>query len=148
MTASDGSGTPSNGSPGTLQLNLSNTSGISDQASNALAGTFNGNGAVYQIDKSTPAPAFTSTPPNPSTTATSTFTWTEQESGDHFLCSVENGAFQSTVPSDGGSPQPCSSPLTYNVFTTNNGVHQFAVEAVDALGNVSHRFRLLEGRQG
>ena len=33
--------------------------------------------------------------------------------------------------------QPCSSPLTYNVGTTNNGEHQFGVEAIDAAGNVS-----------
>ncbi len=54
-----------------------------------------------------------------------------------YLCSIENGAFQSTVPSVGQAAQPCSSPLTYDVPTTNNGVHQFAVEAVDAAGNVS-----------
>jgi hypothetical protein len=120
-----------------LQLNLSAKTGITDLAGNGLANTLNGTGAVYQVDRFTPAPAFTTTPPNPNGTSTSTFVWSEQEAGDHFLCSVENGSFQATVPSAGGSAQPCSAPLTYNVGTTNNGVHQFAVEAVDALGNVS-----------
>ena len=41
------------------------------------------------------------------------------------------------MASVGQSAQPCTSPLTYNVPTTNNGQHQFAVEAVDAAGNVS-----------
>ncbi len=54
-----------------------------------------------------------------------------------YLCSIENGAFQSTVASVGQAAQPCATPLTYNVPTTNNGQHQFAVEAVDTAGNVS-----------
>jgi hypothetical protein len=33
--------------------------------------------------------------------------------------------------------QPCASPLSYAVGSTNNGQHQFGVEAVDAAGNVS-----------
>jgi hypothetical protein len=127
VSASTGSSTPSNGSAGSLQLNLSKTSGIADLAGNALAGTFNGTAAVYQIDKLTPAPVFTSKPPNPSYTATTTFAWTEQEAGDTFLCSEENGPFNI----------PCSSPFTYVVGTTNNGIHQFAVKAIDSLGNVS-----------
>ncbi len=85
-----------------------------------------------------PAPVLTSYPPDPNGTATSTFSWTDSQAGVTYLCSVENGKFFSTVtPPGGGSPQPCSSPLTYNVATSNNGTHQFAVEAVDALGNVS-----------
>jgi hypothetical protein len=108
-------------------LNLSKTSGIADLAGNALASTFNGTAAVYQIDKFTPAPVFTSKPPNPSSVSTSTFVWTEQEAGDTFLCSKENGPFNIT----------CSSPFTYTVGTTNNGIHQFAVKAIDSLGNVS-----------
>jgi hypothetical protein len=85
-----------------------------------------------------PAPVLTSYPSDPNGTATSTFSWTDSQAGVSFLCSVENGKFFSTVTPPGpGSPQPCSSPLTYNVSTTNNGTHQFAVEAVDAYGNVS-----------
>ena len=85
-----------------------------------------------------PAPVLTISPPDPNGTATSTFAWTDSQAGVTFLCSVENGKFFPTVtPPGGGSPQPCSSPLTYNVSTTNNGMHQFAVEAVDTSGNIS-----------
>jgi hypothetical protein len=85
-----------------------------------------------------PAPVLTSYPSDPNGTATSTFSWTDSQAGVTFLCSVENGKFFSTVtPPGGGGPQPCSSPLTYNVSTSNNGMHQFAVEAVDAYGNIS-----------
>ena len=94
---------------------------------------------TWTVDTTPPAaPVLDSYPPNPSTTATSTFTWHDTSTDvDHYLCSIENGAFQSTVPSVGGSPQPCSSPLTYNIPNTNNGTHQFAVEAVDHAGNIS-----------
>lgn len=85
-----------------------------------------------------PAPVLTSYPSDPNGTATSTFAWTDSQAGVTFLCSVENGKFSSTVtPPGGGAAQPCSSPLTYNVSTSNNGMHQFAVEAMDPLGNVS-----------
>jgi hypothetical protein len=105
-----------------------------------LAGA--GSGVAVGLGASTPppppAPVLTSYPGDPNGTATSTFVWTEQQAGVTFLCSTENGKFSSTVtPPGGGSPQPCASPLTYNVATTNNGVHQFAVEALDAFGNVS-----------
>lgn len=85
-----------------------------------------------------PAPVLTVVPPDPNGTATSTFAWTDSEPGVTYLCSVENGKFFTTVTPPGGGPvQQCNSPLTYNVATTNNGMHQFAVEAVDSLGNVS-----------
>ena len=83
------------------------------------------------------APVFGLVPPNPNSDATSHFTWSDGEPGVTYLCSIENGANQSTVASVGQSPQACATPLNYNVGTTNNGVHQFAVEAVDAAGNVS-----------
>jgi hypothetical protein len=78
-----------------------------------------------------------SKPPDPNGVSTSNFAWHDGEAGVTYLCSTENGAFQTTVASAGGPPQPCSSPLSYVVATTNNGQHQFAVEAVDAAGNVS-----------
>jgi hypothetical protein len=85
-----------------------------------------------------PVPLLTTYPPDPNGTATSTFVWTDSQAGVTFLCSVENGKFStSVIPPGGGPTQPCSSPLTYNVSTSNNGTHQFAVEAVDAYGNVS-----------
>jgi hypothetical protein len=105
----------------------------------ALAGA---SGAAVAIAASPPsvppAPALTVYPPDPNGTATSTFAWSDSQADVTFLCSVENGKFSATVTPPGGGPtQPCSSPLTYNVATTNNGVHQFAVEAVDSLGSVS-----------
>ena len=48
------------------------------------------------------------------------------------MCSNENGAFQATV---GG--QLCVPGVSYAVGTTDNGKHQFGVEAVDLAGNVS-----------
>lgn len=107
-----------------------------------LAVVGGGSGAAVSLAASPPAPppapVLTIYPPDPNGTATSTFAWTEQQSGVTFLCSVENGKFATTVTPPGGGPsQPCSSPLTYNVATVNNGMHQFAVEAVDAAGNVS-----------
>ena len=54
-----------------------------------------------------------------------------------YLCSADNGSFSPTVPSQGRPRRPCTSPLSYVAQRTNNGVHQFAVVAVDAAGNVS-----------
>lgn len=137
VTASTGTSTPASGAAVSLQLNLTTVSGIADVAGNPLAATFNGTASPYQVDKVAPAPAFGTKPPDPNSTATSNFTWSDGEAGVTYLCSIENGAFMSSVPSVGQSAQPCSTPLTYNVPTTNNGQHQFAVEAVDAAGNVS-----------
>lgn len=72
------------------------------------------------------APVLTGTPPPATASPTATFAWTDAEPGVTFQCSVENGPWQ-----------PCTSPSTYALTTTNNGVHQFAVRAVDAAGNVS-----------
>ncbi len=86
------------------------------------------------------APVFTLVPPNPSTNATSHFDWTPHLPGagiDHYECSTENGAFSTVVVGADGPPQPCAPPLVYVVQTTNNGVHQLAVRAVDMAGNVS-----------
>jgi hypothetical protein len=136
VTASTGTGTPSGS--GTLQLKMSSSTGISDLAGNALTGALPVNGATYTIDKLAPPVAFATKPSDPSSVSTSTFTWTSQPPAsdfDHFECSTENGAFSTQVPSEGGSPQPCATPLTYVVRTTNNGQHQFDVRAYDHLGN-------------
>lgn len=137
VTASTGSGTPSGS--GTLELRLSSAAAIADGAGNALGGALPFNGQSYAIDKTPPAaPALDSTPPNPNGVSTSNFAWHDGSADvDHYLCSIENGAFLATVTGADGPPQPCASPLSYVVGTTNNGVHQFAVEAVDAAGNVS-----------
>src|SRR6185312_11014343 len=136
-TASTGTGTPASCAAVSLQLNLSTASGIADLVGNALGSGLSGTGSAYQIDKVAPAPGFGIKPPEPNQNATSHFTWSDGEAGVTYLCSIENGSFLSTVVSVGETAKPCASPLTYNVDTTNNGVHQFAVEAVDAAGNVS-----------
>ena len=120
-----------------LQLNLSTVAGIADAVGNALASGLNGTGSAYQIDKVVPAPVVDTKPPDPNSVSTSNFTWHDGEAGVTYLCSTENGAFAGTVHGADGPDQSCASPLTYVVQTTNNGQHQFAVEAVDAAGNVS-----------
>ena len=107
---------------------------------------------TWVVDTTPPAaPHLDSFPPDPNNTATSTFTWHNAtgDGVDHYLCSVENGAFQTTVPSVGGPPQPCSSPLTYNVRHD-----QQRPAPVRGRGRRRGRQRLaghllhLEGRQG
>jgi hypothetical protein len=127
VTASTGSGS------GTLGLDLVDNDSVKDLAGNPLGGPGNGTGnfagQVYTIDRTPPAtPGFGVKPPDPSTSSTSHFEWTVATPGDvdHYECSKENGSFQ-----------PCTTPHTYVVETTNNGQHQFAVRAVDAVGNIS-----------
>jgi large repetitive protein len=87
---------------------------------------------TFFVDTVAPTkPVFSQTPPDPSSTATSTFAWSSTDPSPAsgivgYLCSKENGSYQ-----------PCSSPYTYAVQTTNNGQHQFDVVAVDWAGNVS-----------
>jgi Bacterial Ig-like domain len=87
---------------------------------------------TFFVDTVAPAkPIFSQTPPDPNSTATSTFAWSSTDPAPAsgiagYLCSKENGVYL-----------PCSSPYTYNVQTTSNGQHQFAVVAVDWAGNIS-----------
>ena len=81
-----------------------------------------------------PSVQFTVTPSDPSSSAVSTFDWVGSDpvSGGgiaYYLCSIENGKF---VRCPAGAP-----PYTFTVGSSNNGEHQFAVEAVDHAGNVS-----------
>jgi hypothetical protein len=137
VTASTGSSTPASGTAVSLQLNLSTVAGISDVAGNLLAVGFSGSGSAYQIDKVVPSPVLDTKPPDPNSVSTSNFSWHDGEVGVTYLCSTENGAFAGTVHGADGPDQTCASPLSYVVQTTNNGQHQFAVEAVDAAGNIS-----------
>ncbi len=94
---------------------------------------------TWTVDTTPPAaPILDTFPPNPNDVSTSNFSWHDTTADvDHYICSTENGSFATTVPSADGTTQPCSSPLSYVVGTTNNGTHQFAVEAVDKAGNIS-----------
>lgn len=125
VTASSGSG------EGTLGLNLADNDSIRDLAGNRLGGTGAGNGnltgQVYTLDRiAPPAPVITQRPDDPSSVAESTFAWTDAEAGVTFRCSIENGPWQA-----------CTSPITFTVDTNNNGQHQFAVQALDWVGNTA-----------
>jgi hypothetical protein len=139
LTASTGSGTPTGS--GTLALRVASAGSTTDAAGNALAGTPTSPSPAFTIDLTPPTLTLQSEPPDPNTVSTSNFTWTASDTGGSgvvsYLCSAENGAFAATVHSEGGPDQPCGSPLSYVVGTTNNGQHQFAVRSVDAAGNVS-----------
>jgi hypothetical protein len=84
-----------------------------------------------------PKPVFDSTPADPTASPGATFAWHDAASPVTYLCSADNGSFSPTVPSQGRPRRPCASPLSYVAQRTNNGVHRFAVVAVDAAGNVS-----------
>ena len=147
VTASTGAETPSGS--GTLQLRLASAVFIADLAGNGLTGALPVSGATYGIDKLGPPLAFTVKPPDPNPVATSQFAWTSPGSAvHHYECSTENGPFGPGVPSVGGPPRPCASPLSYVVATTNNGQHQFAVRAYDVLGNfteISYKWKVPAG---
>jgi hypothetical protein len=123
----------------TLQLKLSSATGITDLAGNALTGALPVNGPTYTVDRLAPPVAFTLKPPANSTSATAHFAWVSSPPAsdfDHYACSVENGPYSTVVVQPAGGPnQPCASPLTYAVDSTNNGTHQFAVRAYDHIGN-------------
>jgi hypothetical protein len=82
----------------------------------------------WTVDTVAPAvPVFTQTPPDPSSSSTSSFAWTDSSPDvASYECSKENGSFQ-----------PCTTPHTYVVGVTSNGLHQLFVHAIDAAGNVS-----------
>jgi hypothetical protein len=124
VTANTGTGN------GTLGLNLFDNDSIKDLAGNSLNGSGTGTsvlGQGYSIDKTPPpAPVITEHPSDPSPTAESTFAWTESEPGVAIQCSIENGPWQS-----------CTSPKTFTVDSSSEGLHQFAVRAVDGAGNSS-----------
>ena len=82
----------------------------------------------WTVDTVAPAiPVFTQTPPDPSSISTSHFAWADSSPDvASYQCSKENGSFQL-----------CTTPHTYVVGVTSNGLHQFSVRAIDAAGNVS-----------
>ncbi len=90
----------------------------------------------FQIDSIAPnTPTLTVKPPDPSDTQTAHFEWTDTDPAPasgivQYLCSQENGAFQACGSGNSGS-------ITWVIANPNISQHQFAVEAVDAAGNVS-----------
>ena len=71
-----------------------------------------------------PQPDLTSAPPDPSDSPSATFAFADGDETATFLCQLDGGAFAA-----------CTSPTTYTGL--GEGVHSFAVEAVDPAGNVS-----------
>ena len=99
-----------------------------------LAGNQSGQATwVWTVDTVKPTVKLTAAPPDPSPTATATFGWAGSDPAPgsglaSYRCSRENGQF---TPCPAGTP-----PYTFSLNTSNNGQHQFAVEAVDNAGNV------------
>jgi hypothetical protein len=113
VTASTGTGN------GTLRLDLSNTSGIADNAANALSATFTG--SAYTIDKTAPTVAsITRADPNPTNAtsvdwtvtfseavtgvATSNFTLSGTSAGTASITGVTGGGTTWTVTASTGTP--------------------------------------------
>jgi hypothetical protein len=71
-----------------------------------------------------PAPSITAKPASLSNTTSPSFSFTDSEAGVTFRCRI-----------DGSTYAACSSPLSYSGLA--QGAHTFAVQAVDATGNVS-----------
>ena len=68
------------------------------------------------------APTITDGPDDPTNSNSATFEWTGAESGGHFECKVDAGAFAF-----------CTSPEPYGALTEDH--HKFSVRQVDAAGN-------------
>ena len=109
--------TPTTSAAGTITGTVS----LTDNALNATS-------SVQQISLTgvTPpaAPSIISTPANPTLVTSATFTFSDPQANVTFLCALEYGTYSG-----------CSSGITY--WSLSNGAHSFAVEAVDAAGNIS-----------
>ena len=82
-----------------------------------------GTGSVA-VTVTAPAPVINSEPANPTTATTATFTFSDSQSGDTFLCSLDNAAFTA-----------CVSGVSYTSLAL--GAHAFAVEATAGASNIS-----------
>jgi hypothetical protein len=71
-----------------------------------------------------PAPTISTQPANPSNSSTASFAFTDADPTATFRCQL-----------DGGSFSDCPSPKSYASLT--EGIHSFAVKAVDSAGNES-----------
>jgi len=80
--------------------------------------------ATWISDTGPPVTTITSVSRSQGKRSSATIAFTASESDVTFACAL-----------DGGSPQPCSSPITYDDLA--RGVHIVAVTATDAAGNLS-----------
>lgn len=75
----------------------------------------------WKVDRTPPRTTITAEPANPSRTTRATFRFSSSESGSTFACKF-----------DGRPWTACAPPKSYS---TDDGIHSFAVRATDAAGN-------------
>jgi hypothetical protein len=119
ITVNTGSGS------GTLGLNLTNSTGVTDSAGLGIS-NLPYDGQVYTLDKDVPNTTLTANPPNLSNSANATFSFTGNDGGGSGVVSFE-------CKLDAGFFTACTSPQTYTGLS--DGSHTFQVRAVDAAGN-------------
>ena len=112
---------------GTLGLNLTNSTGVTDSAGSGVS-NLPYVGEVYTLDKDAPDTTITPpTPANPTNATAATFGFTGSDTGGAglfgFECKLDTGNFT-----------PCTSPQSYTGLS--DGPHTFQVRAFDAAGNV------------
>jgi hypothetical protein len=73
-----------------------------------------------------PKPVITQAPPDPNPSYDATFAWTDSATNVSFECSIDNGPRFS-----------CTSPYSFSVSSSGNGLHQFSVRAIDTSGKAS-----------
>jgi hypothetical protein len=84
-----------------------------------------GSQPIVDVDGTPPAPpTLTAEPSDPSNSADATFAFSDDDGTAKFSCQL-----------DGGQAAACASPKTYSGL--GEGLHAFAVTAIDAAGNVS-----------
>jgi hypothetical protein len=87
------------------------------------SGTGMSSGQNFTIDLTPPSTTIVLGPQGSTGSTSATFRFTSSEAGSTFMCSLDGAAFSI-----------CTSPQSYT--SLSNGDHTFAVEAVDAAGNV------------
>jgi hypothetical protein len=101
--------------------------------------------ATWTVDLTPPDTAIISTPPKVTNTTSATFTFDSSESGSTFLCSLDGEPFGAcSSPLTLGSAESAASVAAVRSHAAGPtlggplpaGSHTFAVEAVDAAGNV------------
>jgi hypothetical protein len=114
---------------GTVRLDLSNTAGIADLATNALAATHQGD-EPFTLDRTKPTAAITSHPADPTNDTDASFGFT---TADPTAGAVSSGVARADCKLDGGPFQACTSPRALTGLS--EGSHTFSVRAVDNAGN-------------
>jgi hypothetical protein len=88
-------------------------------------------GETYEIDRTAPTTALTSTPPPLSTSSSAAFSFT---ANDPSINGVSSGLNRLEYRLDGGAYAPATSPVTFTGLSDGN--HVFDLRAIDQAGNV------------